>query len=259
MEGDAFTVCEVGLLLMILALFSFEIWQLYFLNIQYIRELENYIELAMLISATLSIGFKDILHDTTVPAAVVRGFVALGICLTWLELIFIIGRYPFRNGQFSIMFYNIIRKLFRYVISMFIMVAGHAFGFMILNYGSDVKLDSFENPGKSFVQTLTMVLGEFNFDDLYNAFAASGEVDACYVSRTFSMILLVSLIMLGTVTMINLFIAVIISDLQDLKNDVFTQKLINMAQYCILIEDVLPKYFLQDKLVTNENKEIKQR
>ena len=106
MEGDAFTVCEVGLLLMILTLFFFEIWQLYFLNIQYIRELENYIELAMLISATLSIGFKDILHDTTVPAAVVRGFVALGICMTWLELIFIIGRYPFRNGQFSIMFYN---------------------------------------------------------------------------------------------------------------------------------------------------------
>ena len=119
-----------------------------------------------------------------------------------------------------------------------------------------MNMDSFENPGKSFVQTLTMVLGEFNFDDLYNAFAASGEVDACYVSRTFSMILLVSLIMLGTVTMINLFIAVIISDLkmQDLKNDVFTQKLINMAQYCILIEDVLPKYFLQDKFVTNKER-----
>ena len=117
-----------------------------------------------------------------------------------------------------------------------------------------MNMDSFENPGKSFVQTLTMVLGEFNFDDLYNAFAARVQVDAFYVSRTFSMILLVSLIMLGTVTMINLFIAVIISDLkmQDLKNDVFTQKLINMAQYCILIEDVLPKYFLK------ENKEIKQ-
>lgn len=251
-DDIALGVCEVGLLLMISALVLFEFWQMFYLNIQYFRELENYIELAMLVSAWLAIGYKEDLLLPTEEAAVVRGFVALGICMGWLELIFIIGRYPFRGGSFSVMFYNIIRKIFRYVISMFIMVAGHAFGFMILNYGSDINLDSFENPGKSFVMTLTMALGEFNFGDLYDAFDNSGEVDAKYISRTFSMILLISLILLGTVTMINLFIAVIISDLQDLKKDVFTQKLINMAQYCILIEDILPEYFLRDKKVTEK-------
>ena len=249
MDDGVFSVCEVGLLLMIILLFLFEFWQMIYLKIQYFRELENYIELAMLMSACLAMGFKKVLRDDTAGAAVVRGFVALGICMAWLELIFIIGRYPFRGGSFSVMFYNIIRKIFRYVMSMFIMVAGHAFGFMILNYGSNVALDSFENPGKSFVMTLTMALGEFNFGDLYGAFYNSGDVDATYISRTFTMILLVSLILLGTVTMINLFIAVIISDLEDLKRDVFTQKLINMAQYCILIEDLLPEYFLRDKMV----------
>ena len=47
------------------------------------------------------------------------------------------------------MFYNIIKKLSRYVVAMCLMIAGHAFAFMIVNYGH-IK-DSFESPWKSFV------------------------------------------------------------------------------------------------------------
>ena len=44
---------------------------------------------------------------------IVRGVSALGICFAWLELILLIGRYPFKGGDFSIMFYRIIKRLFR--------------------------------------------------------------------------------------------------------------------------------------------------
>ena len=87
--------------------------------------------------------------------------------------------------------------------------------------------------------TLTMALGEFNFGDLYNSF----EQDK--TSRTFAMVILVSLIILGTITMFNLFIAVTISDLRDLKEEVFTQNLTNMAQCSILVEDMLPAFLLR--------------
>ena len=59
------------------------------------------------------------------------------------------------------------------------------------------------------------------------------------------MIILVSLIFFGTITMINLFIAVIISDLNDLQNETFTQNLINMAQAAITAESALPKYVIR--------------
>merc|ERR1712209_333344 len=52
--------------------------------------------------------------------------------------------------------------------------------------------------------------GEFNFGDLYEAFGAD------VVSRGFAMFLLLLLIVLGTITMVNLFVVVIISDLSKL-------------------------------------------
>ena len=56
-------------------------------------------------------GFKDVIQqessENSAPAFI-RGITALGICFSWLELIFMIGRYPFRGGVFSVMFYSCI-------------------------------------------------------------------------------------------------------------------------------------------------------
>ena len=59
------------------------------------------------------------------------------------------------------------------------------------------------------------------------------------------MLVLVSLILFGTITMINLLTAVIISDLNNLEKDVFVQNLSNMAQYAILAEAILPNKLLK--------------
>ena len=59
------------------------------------------------------------------------------------------------------------------------------------------------------------------------------------------MIVLVSLILFGTITMINLFIAVIISDIKNLETEVFSCNLNNMAQCTILAEAILPAVLLK--------------
>lgn len=59
------------------------------------------------------------------------------------------------------------------------------------------------------------------------------------------MLLLVLLILFGTITMVNLFIPVVISDIIQLREDVFTQNLINMAQCSILVEELLPSCILK--------------
>ena len=82
-------------------------------------------------------------------------------------------------------------------------------------------------------------LGEFGGETLYDSIK-DGDT-----TRVFAMIILVSLIFFGTITMINLFIAVIISDIKDLQNETFTQNLINMAHAAITTESVLPDKFLR--------------
>lgn len=54
-----------------------------------------------------------------------------------------------------------------------------------------------------------MVLGEFEFNDLY-ANNSTGDVSALI----FTMILLVALILLGSLVMVNLLVAIIVSDLR---------------------------------------------
>ena len=73
--------------------------------------------LTNIIVATIILMITQLLQmmlDLTVTnSAIVRGIAALGIGAAWLQLIFIIGRYPFRGGDFSIMYYNIVRKTAR--------------------------------------------------------------------------------------------------------------------------------------------------
>ena len=117
-----------------------------------------------------------------------------------------------------------------------LMICGFAFAFMVINFG--LKGDIFQSPWKSIMTTLTMTLGEFNFGDLYEAFGAD------VVSRGFAMFLLLLLIVLGTITMVNLFVVVIISDLTKLQQEVFHQSLVNMATASILVESLLPSRML---------------
>ena len=101
---------------------------------------------------------------------------------------------------------------------------------------------------KQTISRNLMTLGEFNFEDLYDAYKGDDRT-----SRNFAMILLVLLILFGTITMVNLFIAAIMSDLETLKRDVVTQSLVFTAQCSILVEKVLPKCFL-DKMRLEERK-----
>ena len=141
---------------------------------------------------------------------------------------------------------------------MCLMITGFAFAFMVVSFGLDG--DVFQHPLKSGMTTLTMMLGEFNFGDLYQAFGRD------WVSRGFAMFLLLVMIILGTITMVNLFVVVIISDLSDLQTEVcfttneirkiitmminliyqvFNQNLVNMATASILVEALLPAALLR--------------
>ena len=84
-----------------------------------------------------------------------------------------------------------------------------------------------------------MSMGEFGAMTLYDSF------DNDKYSRSIAMIILVLLMMFGNIAMVNLFITVIVSDLEKLKSRVFRQNIVNMAQYAILVEDVNPTCILK--------------
>ena len=79
---------EILLVMSIVALVIQEFWQCLALGRQYFMELENWFELLILSLAITTLSLKAELDSLQVVAAV-------GICLSWIELIFLFGRYPF--------------------------------------------------------------------------------------------------------------------------------------------------------------------
>ena len=88
------------------------------------------------------------------------------------------------------------------------LVWAFAFAFFIIHF--DNTNESFDNVTKSFFKSFVMVLGEFEFDDLWN----SSESASSGLSQAFTMMLLVALIILGTIIMVNLIVAIIITDIE---------------------------------------------
>eukprot|EP00096_Caligus_rogercresseyi_P012310 TRINITY_DN5113_c0_g1_i1.p1 TRINITY_DN5113_c0_g1~~TRINITY_DN5113_c0_g1_i1.p1 ORF type:complete len:560 (-),score=54.00 TRINITY_DN5113_c0_g1_i1:83-1762(-) len=225
---------EVGLTLSLVLLFTQEVLQLLALRPKaYFREFENWLELCIIgIVVSSLITQRDL--DTF------KWLSAIGVCLSYLELIFLMGRYPLLGGRISLMFYSITKHLYRSVLTLFVFVVGFAFGFFIISHSK--PNDHFENPVKAILKTLVMILGEFEFDDLYTAH----ENDM--VSLTFTMVLLVGLIFIGSMVLINLLVAIIVSDLHELRHIGMMQELINKAQQIILVEGML-SYFSNAKLL----------
>ena len=89
-----------------------------------------------------------------------------------------------------------------------------------------------------------MSLGEVNFDDFYENFGGNE------VSRTFALGILVLMILSVTITMVNLFVAVIISDREKMVKDVFKQNLLYMAQCSQLTHNLLKNQWVFNLIKT---------
>ena len=126
------------------------------------------------------------------------------------------------------MYYSITKRIMKTALGFLILVCAFAFAFFIIHFGNETE--SFDSVGKSFLKTLVMVLGEFEFDDLWNNSESSTSGDGERWSRLFTMFLLVGLIILGSMIMVNLIVAIIISDIEWLNKISREQALINKVR-----------------------------
>lgn len=239
-------VNEILFLLMTVLLFLLECLQLYKLGWNYWKQYENMRQLFIIGTAIVAMCLKPYTLENNMRGEFVRGGIAFGFGFTCFEFIFLTGKYPFRGGDFSIMFARVFNKLLRYVIAMFMIVGGFSCGLNVITYGQADGFQ-FETPFKSFVLTLTMAMGEFNAGDLYREYESKinetmvndkETADHIKIGRTIAMIILVFMILAGTITMINLFVAVIISDKEKMEDEVFKLKLFYMAEGSELIKNL---------------------
>jgi len=225
------TMCavEICLFLSIIILLILELWQLVALRKQYVSEMENWFEWVILLLAISTLGLK---HDANVDT--LKIVAALAICLAWIQLIFLFSRYPFLGGKFSIMYYSITKRIIKAAIGFLILLCAFTFSFYIIHFNQETE--SFETLFRSFIKVFVMTLGEFEFDDLWENSHQEGTEG---YSQHFTMVLLVGLIIFGTISMVNLIIAIIITDIQGLQTVTKQQVLLHQAQHAVQVHALL--------------------
>ena len=96
------------------------------------------------------------------------------------------------------MYYSITKRIIKTALGFVILVCSFAFAFFIIHFGS--KTDSFNSVWRSFLKIFVMILGEFEFEDLWTNL----ENSESGITLLFTMLLLVGLVVFGTVIMVYL-------------------------------------------------------
>merc|ERR1712126_63227 len=104
---------EIFLMISLSVLFLQQLWEFAALGRRYFFELESWFKLLIFSLALTSMFFMANLEVLNVVASA-------AVCLAWIEIIFMIGRYPFLGGRFSIMFYSITKRIIQGAVSFII-------------------------------------------------------------------------------------------------------------------------------------------
>ena len=123
---------------------------------------------------------------------------------------FIGGRIPVLGGDFNIMFYNIVKKIFKFVLAL-------SFVVMCIGLADMTIVEEKKGLRQSFMRALVHTLGEYNLDEIVE------KQEGDTVMKTFAFIILVCTIIFGSLTIINLFVAVLVSDIKALREEGFLQ------------------------------------
>ena len=223
------TPCTSGFFLIITSslLLLIEVFKIFTLGpLSYLTDFENYFQLL-----SVSCALAGIAQQASENYELMKWLSATGISLAYLELIFFMGRSPSLSGQMSLMFYDITKHLIKSLTNFGILTVGFAMGFFVINHGK--KKDQFENPFKASIKTFVMVLGEFEFDDLYAAHS-----DDKYTSA-FTLFLFFMMATMGSLVLVNLFVALIVSDVEHLRNEATRQELENKARHVVYFGGIL--------------------
>ena len=127
------------------------------------------------------------------------------------------------------MYYSITKRIIKTVLGFAILIIAFAFAFFIISFGNEDPENPFSSVEQAALKIFVMVLGEFEFDDLWNSSVSSKSP----LTLVFSMILLVGLIILGSLIMVNLIVAIIISDIDWLNKTSEDQALLNQAHHAV--------------------------
>lgn len=209
----------------------------------YVRDVENYIEVALIVSTLVMLSVNSPQKQLS----------AVIILLSAFELIMLMGQMPALSTNI-VMLRTVSWNFFKCLSWYAILIVAFALSFFILFHENgqmshdckngtkteddEEENDFFENPGSSLFKTIVMLTGEFD----------ATSIKFCNFPYT-SRIIFVTFVFMIAIVLINLLNGLAVSDIQMIKSDAELHGLVARAEHVHYIErmmfgDILPRNFL---------------
>ena len=230
--------CHIPVIVMIMgyALIGFnmlliakEVFQMAHSWAGYITHWENWLQWLIILSV-----FPCVLphhHQNNVQVDVLtwqHHIAAVGIFLTWVELMMLVGRFPI-FGLYVQMFTTVAVNFAKFLLaySCLFVAFSLSFGVLFPNY------KSFKNVVWSLMKTIVMMSGELEFEDIFY----DGEHSVQYPITAH--LIFLAFVLLVTVILTNLMVGLAVNDIQGLQQSAGLDRLVRQAELVAHLESML--------------------
>lgn len=160
---------RIVLLLLCLFQLLLEIPQMISHKFKYILDFNNWLEWTIYGSAALYSwpNFDDLLDGSlqTLDCNTHVSIGSMGIFIAWVNLLLFLQKFPML-GIYVVMFLDVSKTFLKFSIVFILFVFSFALGFYTLL--QDKFPLTYDNIGRTAVKTTVMMIGEFDFDNLFN-------------------------------------------------------------------------------------------
>ncbi|XP_044745341.1 transient receptor potential channel pyrexia-like [Coccinella septempunctata] len=153
---------------------------------------------------------------------------AVGIFLTWLELMMIVGRFP-TFGLYIQMFTTVSVNFVKFMAAYFCLLLAFAlcFGVIFANY------NSFKRLPLVLIKVIVMMSGELEYEDIF--FDETQPIKFPWTAQ----VMFLAFVVLVTIILTNLMVGLAVSDIQGLQQSAGLDRLVRQAELVAHLESML--------------------
>ncbi|KAH9498505.1 Transient receptor putative cation channel sub A member 1 [Bulinus truncatus] len=219
--------------ILILAAFNMlkELLQIYQAKLNYLGW-TNLIEWGIYMSAVLLvINFNDCQRATGYRLEWQWNMGAITLFLGWFELVLLIQKFP-RFGIYVVMFTDVLHTFSQFFVVFFLFIIAFALAFFTLLQ----KQFPFETVSKSIIKTSVMLIGEFEFDDIYNS------KDSPLLYPVASYIIFVIFLIIMSIIIMNLLVGLAVDDIKAVQEQAALKRMAMRVELALDVERLIPHF-----------------
>ncbi|GFO37455.1 transient receptor potential cation channel subfamily a member 1-like protein [Plakobranchus ocellatus] len=156
---------------------------------------------------------------------------AVAVFLAWVDLVLFIQKFP-RFGIYVVMFTDILFTFSQFFIVFFLFIIAFAMAF----YALFQNQSPFDSVAKSLIKTSVMMIGEFEYDSIFN----DDSNDVLYPAASYTIFVIFLVIM--SIIIMNLLVGLAVDDIKAVQEQAGLKRMAMQVELALDVERIIPNF-----------------